>query len=236
MSDAGGSNALSNANVTFQDGAATLPDAGAITAIPYALADYETGDMNNATVLTTFTGNMNGDWRFAIYDDAVGGAGAITGLTFVFEATNGITYTWAGSTVAATSAISNVNIKNPTTTVNAGATYTVTITDYFGCTATSSVTPTCITPVGSVGNYVWNDTNGNGLNDEPASAGINGVDVQLWSTGADGALGGTGLNADVQVGATIQTANNGSGNLGYYNFCYNNKRYVFYRIPNHNKR
>jgi hypothetical protein len=227
MSDAGGSNALSNADVTFQDGSATLPDAGAITAIPYAPADYETGDMGNPTVLTTFTGNMNGDWRFAIYDDAVGGAGSITGLTFVFEATNGITYTWEGSTPAATAAISNVNIKNPTTTVNSSATYTVTITDYFGCTATSSVTPTCIVAVGSVGNYVWNDLDNDGTNNEPASAGINGVDVQLWSTGADNVIGG---GDDVQVGANTTTANNGT-NDGAYNFIITTSGNYFVKFP-----
>ena len=33
---------------------------------------------------------------------------------------------------------------------------------------------------GSAGNYVWIDLNGNGLNDETASSGMNGVTVELW--------------------------------------------------------
>ena len=45
-----------------------------------------------------------------------------------------------------------------------------------GCTDITIVAGTC----GSIGNYVWNDANRNGTNDEPASAGINGVTVELW--------------------------------------------------------
>ncbi|MEY4934832.1 MAG: hypothetical protein RIS64_1191 [Bacteroidota bacterium] len=44
--------------------------------------------------------------------------------------------------------------------------------------------------VGSIGNYVWFDDNGNGLQDEPANLGIDGVRVELWSAGADGLIGG----------------------------------------------
>ena len=58
---------------------------------------------------------------------------------------------------------------------------------------------------GSVGNYVWNDTNSNGLNDEPTTAGINGVKVQLWDN-----------DNNIAVDSTT-TANDGSGNPGYYN-------------------
>ncbi len=71
--------------------------------------------------------------------------------------------------------------------------------------------------LGSVGNYVWLDTNGDGIQNEPVANGINGISVQLWSTGADGAIGGTAANADALV-ATTTTANNGSANPGYYNF------------------
>jgi hypothetical protein len=47
---------------------------------------------------------------------------------------------------------------------------------------------------GAIGDYIWNDHNGNGLQDEPANAGLNGVTVQLYTdpdcngSSADGAL------------------------------------------------
>ncbi|SER47874.1 SdrD B-like domain-containing protein, partial [Neolewinella agarilytica] len=48
----------------------------------------------------------------------------------------------------------------------------------------------------SLGDYVWEDTNGNGINDEPASAGIDGVTVNL-------------LDEDGNVIATTTTMNGG---------------------------
>ena len=66
-------------------------------------------------------------------------------------------------------------------------------------------------PTATVGNYVWADANGNGLNDEPTTAGINGVTVQLWRETAPG----SGVYA---VAQTTTTANDGAGNTGYYNF------------------
>ncbi|MFC4230849.1 SdrD B-like domain-containing protein [Parasediminibacterium paludis] len=63
------------------------------------------------------------------------------------------------------------------------------------------------TNIGSLGNYVWYDANGNGLQDEPAANGINGVKVYLYKSIA---------GVFTKVDSTI-TANNGS-NPGYYNF------------------
>lgn len=83
-------------------------------------------------------------------------------------------------------------------------------------------------PRGSVGNYVWLDENGNGLQDEAASNGINGVNVQLWSAGANGAIGG---GDDVQIGTTIQTANDGLGNPGYYNFVITSTGTYYVKFP-----
>ncbi|MCS6845172.1 MAG: GEVED domain-containing protein [Caldilineales bacterium] len=60
-------------------------------------------------------------------------------------------------------------------------------------------------PVAAVGNYVWHDEDHNGLQDEPAANGLNGVTVRLYT--ADGALVGTRT-----------TANDVSGNPGYYLF------------------
>jgi uncharacterized repeat protein (TIGR01451 family) len=58
--------------------------------------------------------------------------------------------------------------------------------------------------VGSIGNYVWFDTNNDNIQNEPASAGINDVDVYLYN------------NLGAEIDHTV-TSNNG-GNAGYYLF------------------
>lgn len=66
--------------------------------------------------------------------------------------------------------------------------------------------------IGSVGNFIWHDIDGNGLQGV-GETGINGVVVELWNTGANNVIGG---GDDILV-ATQTTATN-MGNLGYYNF------------------
>ena len=61
------------------------------------------------------------------------------------------------------------------------------------------------TPVAAVGNYVWNDLNGDGIQNEPASAGLNSITVNLYDSG--GAL----------IGTTV-TSDDVNGNPGYYLF------------------
>ncbi|MDX1943683.1 MAG: SdrD B-like domain-containing protein, partial [Saprospiraceae bacterium] len=71
-------------------------------------------------------------------------------------------------------------------------------------------------PLGKAGNLVWEDYDFDGMQDanEP---GLNGVTVALTWLGADGAIGGTGLNADI----TYPTVTTGGGNFqqGEYYFC-----------------
>jgi len=90
------------------------------------------------------------------------------------------------------------------TNYNAAGTYTFTTTNSVGCDSVATLVLN-VTPVATVGNYVWNDINGDGLNNEPASAGINGVTVELWNA-----------TTNTLISSTV-TANNG-GNPGYYNF------------------
>jgi uncharacterized repeat protein (TIGR01451 family) len=66
----------------------------------------------------------------------------------------------------------------------------------------------------SYGNYVWNDVNQNGIQDEPAHRGINGVTVHLYQD-ADGNPATT--NDQILIGTQI-TRNDASGNPGYYIF------------------
>jgi hypothetical protein len=69
-------------------------------------------------------------------------------------------------------------------------------------------------PLGSIGNYVWLDTNKDGLQNEAPSNGINGVKVFLYTAGPDGIQG----NGDDVKKDSVITANDGSGNPGYYLF------------------
>ncbi len=62
---------------------------------------------------------------------------------------------------------------------------------------------------GTLGNYVWKDDNADGLQNEPASNGINGITVELYKETTPG---------NFTLVSTTTTANDGSGNPGYYNF------------------
>jgi uncharacterized repeat protein (TIGR01451 family) len=87
-----------------------------------------------------------------------------------------------------------------------GVSITVRALDNFGCSVSQNYT---LRVVGlSIGNAVWLDTNNNGIkNSEP---GISGVTVQLFRPGNDNAIGGSGGNADTQVGSDWVTDSTGA--------------------------
>ncbi len=64
---------------------------------------------------------------------------------------------------------------------------------------------------GTIGNYVWRDINGDGLNNEPFAAGINGVTVELHKETSPGSNTYT-------LQTSMATANDASGKPGYYLF------------------
>jgi hypothetical protein len=64
----------------------------------------------------------------------------------------------------------------------------------------------------ALGDYVWNDSNENGIQDEPSSAGQNGVVVNLLDGSGNPVRDGSG-NAIIKT-----TANDSNGNPGYYQF------------------
>ncbi len=64
---------------------------------------------------------------------------------------------------------------------------------------------------GTIGNYVWRDINGDGLNNEPAVAGINNVRVELYKETSPGS---NIFNFD----SFITTDNDANGKPGYYLF------------------
>lgn len=73
-----------------------------------------------------------------------------------------------------------------------------------GCTDTMQVV---VTPNGNVGNYVWNDTNGDGIFNESTTNGLNGILVELWDA-----------TTHTLVSSTTTGTNSLTGNPGYYNF------------------
>jgi SdrD B-like domain/GEVED domain/F5/8 type C domain/Secretion system C-terminal sorting domain len=171
--------------------------------------------------------------------------GTIASLTITNFPTNATSITINGTNYTSTTfPVGGVNI--PTTTggvptqiitidpfdgaVSVVITYNT--TDNAGFTGTSGTVTVPFNTPGSVGNFVWLDANGDGLQNDGATAGINGVEVQLWDLGADGMVGGTGLDADTQVGATIQTANDPvTGNPGFYNFIIIESGNYFVQFP-----
>ncbi len=68
----------------------------------------------------------------------------------------------------------------------------------------------------SIGDYVWNDSNGNGQQDDAASRGINGVKVNLWND----ANGSGTIDTGDSILDTTTTQNDGSGNPGWYEFTH----------------
>ena len=78
------------------------------------------------------------------------------------------------------------------------------------------------------GNYVWEDLNANGIQDEPASSGINNVTIEIYQP-----IGSVPDPAnDTFVGFEI-TANDGLGNPGYFQFTglANGDYYIVFRNP-----
>jgi SdrD B-like domain/Secretion system C-terminal sorting domain len=141
-----------------------------------------------------------------------------------FPTTNGSNQLTTPNTIVATNGNSDANAatgNSPVFNINING------------TGTAKDNPTIdagFRPIATVGNYVWSDTNGNGTNDEPASAGINGLTIELWSAGLDGIVG----NADDVFQQTTVTANDASGNPGKYNFDVTQAGDYYIRFPTTN--
>ncbi len=123
--------------------------------------------------------------------------------------TSPATGTWtaqAGNPAGATLGSTNAGVAQVCFNSSASGSYNFIYTVSGGCTDTMTIVAN--TPA-TVGNYVWTDLDSNGIQNEPASSGINGVVVELYKDNGTGTF--------VLVTSTT-TANDGSGNPGYYNF------------------
>lgn len=113
---------------------------------------------------------------------------------FRFTVTGGLLTSFyaVGTTIGMTTASENSNFANS-------------FTSNFRGGAKGNIGLVSTVPAATLGNYVWEDLNQDGIQNEPASAGINGVTVRLLDS-----LGNV-------VESTI-TANDSAGNPGYYGF------------------
>gem|GEM_PF-695905 len=84
---------------------------------------------------------------------------------------------------------------------------TIRVTDANACAQSFNITLQVRTL--SIGNLVFEDSNNNGLKDS-GEPGVAGATVQLFSTGDDNAIGGSGTAADVQVGSDFTTTSSGA--------------------------
>jgi hypothetical protein len=86
-------------------------------------------------------------------------------------------------------------------------TFTIRATDSYGCASTFD--HTLVVRTLSVGNAVFEDSNNNGVKDA-GEPGVTGAVVQLFATGDDNAIGGTGTAADMQADSDITTPSSGA--------------------------
>ncbi|MCP9756166.1 DUF11 domain-containing protein, partial [Lacihabitans sp. CCS-44] len=96
--------------------------------------------------------------------------------------TNAASYKWAGPN-SFSSTSQNPTITN--TSLAAAGTYTLTVTSASGCTTTATVAVTVNACLSKIGDFVWEDINGNGIQDS-GEPGIPGVSVTLNGTDAFG--------------------------------------------------
>jgi hypothetical protein len=164
-----------------------LPDAGeGMEGVLMALYD------SKGVLLATTTTDENGNYYF-------GGLAAGT-YTVVVNPT-----TLTGGGIGLTNSVDpDGGTPNQSTVTIGGAQPLINLAQDFGYVPSV---------VGSIGNYVWEDTDMDGVNDEPAANGIGGVTLDLYvDRNGNGVLDGT----DTLMGSTV-TASDGS--------------YLFSRLP-----
>ncbi len=138
--------------------------ASATTPISAGSAPF-TGDFLPEESFNAFNGeNLTGDWRLLVSDASNGFDGRMQDWTITFAIENGLTYNWAPSPD-----LSCTNCAEPEVTpTTLPATYTVEITDDFGCTSFDTIMITevfgfpavevvCSPVSNSEINFSWND-------------------------------------------------------------------------------
>jgi hypothetical protein len=158
-----------NSNLPAGQYSVTVTDANGCSVTSSATVTSPPQITCSAQVVSPITTYNGSDGSVSV--SASGGAG-----NFTFNWSNGST----------SSTVSNL----------AAGTYVVTVSDGNGCTCTSSA---ILKNPSKVGNFVWNDLNGNGIQDA-GEPGIEGVNVRL--------IGATGTGTQVNLLTTTDTNGN----------------------------
>jgi uncharacterized repeat protein (TIGR01451 family) len=145
-------------------------------------------------------------------------------MSQTFTASGGTSpYTWSVASGALPAGLSLSPSGTLSGTPSAHGTFNVTLqaADAYGCVTTRPIT--LVVKGLSIGNLVFDDTDDNGFRSawEP---GVPGVTLQLFSPGADNAIGGTGPNSDSLIATTV------SGPDGSYRFDHIPVGNVFVRL------
>lgn len=101
------------------------------------------------------------------------------GKTLAFSAGLANAYQWAGPEGFA-STLQNPIIEN--VTIKLSGIYSLTVSSSDACSASTTlnvIVKDCVVPFGSIGNFVWKDTNDNGIQDT-GETGIKGINVELY--------------------------------------------------------
>lgn len=165
MSDAGGSVDIVNANLVFDDAAASLLPATIVSgtyrptnaAGPDAFPAPGPGSITQVNQpLSNFTGNFNGNWNLFAVDDLGGDAGSLTSWTITFEVATAVwtpvtgLYSNANATIAyvAGTPASTVYFKQSPATTTA---YTYTVTNTLGtCSSGPASVTVTVNPLPTV--------------------------------------------------------------------------------------
>jgi hypothetical protein len=144
MSDVGGANTITNQNITFSDGGSAI--SASLATGTYSPTNSGSTDIwvapgpgsitQASPTLSSFSGNMNGEWKLFVVDDSTANAGKALGWSITFSAPNNITYTWSPSTGLSSTTGASV-IASP----SSNQTYTVSVNDgASACNPSSTVT------------------------------------------------------------------------------------------------
>lgn len=147
-----------------------------------------TGTFQPEYAFSDLTGSANGTWQLHIVDNYAADEGTLYEWSISYQSTNSIvSYNWTPAT-----GLSSATVSNPDAILTATETYTVTVTDERGCTATDEVEiavnqPTVTASSDAAGNticdgesvtltasgdavsYTWNNGVTNGTAFEPAT-------------------------------------------------------------------
>jgi protocatechuate 3,4-dioxygenase beta subunit len=160
------------------------------------------------TTTTSNNGTNDGAYNFVITESA--------NYYVHFPTTNGVNVLSPATTTAATDGNSDANVStgnSPIFAIDINGT---------GTSKDNSTIDAGFKGIGSVGNFVWNDTDGDGTQDV-GETGINGVTVELYKETSAG-------SGSYTLAQTTTTAAN-AGNAGYYNFVITESANYYVHFP-----